>query len=422
MNAVVSITQGGSVEEKIRSAMDLLGDTESLIRGKNVLIKPNLGPWSVGNVPVYVNQWATTKKETITALVKLLKDAGAAEVIVADGGFIGYDVTAQFKESGIKKAVEQAGGTVCDLDRGEFEKRKLTDETTVEISKTVLDADFIINMPIIKTHMQTKASLGIKNLKGAISPNSKRDFHRKDVCTLLACLCREIKPHLTIVDGLLGYEGLGPSVFGKPKKMDIIIAGTDPVAVDAIAATVMGHDAKEIDYIRIASELDLGEIDLNKIEIRGTGIEMVKQPFDPSPLGAHHMVNALGIDGLRYFGWEPGDVASECSGCIGNVAAALAAVRSDTDHIDRKIDIVVGPRELPQDLEENLLLYGNCQARNKKQGTYLPGCPPNIKKTYGTIAKMSMSRKNYITALTKRIFKGQKIKPLDSWEQYKYVT
>jgi uncharacterized protein (DUF362 family) len=422
MNAVVSITQGGSVEEKIGNAIDLLGGIENLIQGQNVLVKPNLGPWSVGNIPAYVNQWATTKKETITALVKLLKDAGVAEVTVADGGFIGYDVTAQFKESGIKKAVEQAGGTVCDLDRGEFETRKLTDDTTAEISKTVLDADCIINMPIMKTHMWTKVSLGIKNLKGVISPNSKRDFHRKDVGTLLACLCREIGPRLTIVDGLIGYEGLGPVVFGKPKKMDIIIAGTDPVAVDAVAAAVMGHDAKDIDYIRIASELGLGEIDLDKIEIQGAGIEMVKQPFDPSPLGAHHMVNMLGIDGLRYFGWEAGHVASECSGCIGNVAAALAAVRSDTDHIDRNIDIVVGPRDLPHDAGENLLLYGNCQARNKKQGAYLPGCPPNIKKTYGTIAKMSMTRKNYMTALTKRIFKGQKIKPLDFWEQYKYIT
>jgi hypothetical protein len=211
-------------------------------------------------------------------------------------------------------------------------------------------------------------------------------------------------------------------VFGNPKKIGIIIAGTDPVSVDAVSAAVMGHDAREIDYIRFAAELGLGEIDLNKIEIRGTELEKVKQSFHPSPQGAHHIIKTLGIDGLRYFGWEPGQVASECSGCIGNIGAALAAIRSDTDHIDRPIDIVVGPRDLPQDVGENLLLYGGCQARNKHQGTFLPGCPPSLKSTYGTIAKLSMTKKNYMTSLTKRIFKGQKIKPLDSWEKYKTIS
>jgi len=369
-----------------------------------------------------VNRWATTKSETVPALVKQLKDAGVAEVTVAESGFIGYDVTAQLKESGMKKAVEKAGGKVFDLDRGAFEKRKLNEGTYVEIAKKVLDADFIINMPIMKTHFLTKVSLGIKNLKGAISPNSKKVFHKKDVDTLLGYLCREIKPHLTIVDGLVGYEGLGPLVFGSPKKIGIVIAGTEPVSVDAVAAAVMGQDAKDIEHIRIAAELGLREIDLDKIEIRGVELERVKHAFDPSPLGAHHMINMIGIDGLRYFGWQPRDGASECSGCIGNIASALAAIRSDTDHIDRNIDIVVDPRGLPQDAGENLLLFGNCQAKHKNHGAYLPGCPPSIKNTYATIAKLSLSKKHYMTALRKRMFKGQRITPLDSWEKYRNVV
>ena len=369
-----------------------------------------------------MNRWATTKSETVPALVKQLKDAGVAEVTVAESGFIGYDVTAQLKESGMKKAVEKAGGKVFDLDRGAFEKRKLNEGTYVEIAKKVLDADFIINMPIMKTHFLTKVSLGIKNLKGAISPNSKKVFHKKDVDTLLGYLCREIKPHLTIVDGLVGYEGLGPLVFGSPKKIGIVIAGTEPVSVDAVAAAVMGQDAKDIEHIRIAAELGLREIDLDKIEIRGVELERVKHAFDPSPLGAHHMINMIGIDGLRYFGWQPRDGASECSGCIGNIASALAAIRSDTDHIDRNIDIVVDPRGLPQDAGENLLLFGNCQAKHKNHGAYLPGCPPSIKNTYATIAKLSLSKKHYMTALRKRMFKGQRITPLDSWEKYRNVV
>jgi uncharacterized protein (DUF362 family) len=422
MKSAVAIVREGSVDWKIKNALDLLGGPEEIINGNRILIKPNLGPWSVGTIPGYVNRWATTKVETVAAMTKLLKDMGIAEVIVADGGFIGYDVTAQFKESGMKEAVEKAGGKVIDLDKGEFEKRKLTEDAAAEISKTVLEADFVVNMPIMKTHMWTKVSLGIKNLKGTISPNSKRDFHRKDVGTLLANLCREIKPQLTIVDGLVGYEGLGPSVFGTPKKLDLIVAGTDPVAVDTVSAEIMGHDVKEIDYIKIAAELGLGEIDLDKIEILGVKLDEVKTTFEPSPLGAHHMVNMLGIAGLRYFGWEPGDVKSECSGCIGNIAAALAAIRSDTNEIDRDLDIVVGPRDLPQDIGENVLLYGNCQARYKSQGSYLPGCPPNIKDTYTKIAKLSMNKKRFMTSLMKRIFKGESVKPLEQWERYKDVV
>lgn len=422
MAAIVSIVRGQRPEEMIKEALDLLGGIENLVSGKNILIKPNLGPWSVGIVPEYVNRWATTKPELVAALVKQLRDAGVEEISVAESGFIGYDATAQFEESGMKEVVEKAGGKIIDLDKGEYEKVKLTEDISAEIGKAVLEADSIINMPILKTHMWTKVSLGIKNMKGVISARAKREFHRKNVEPLLAYLCKAVTPQLIIVDGTLGYEGLGPVLFGKPRKVGIVIAGTDPVAVDAVSSAVMGHDPKEVDHIRIAAELGLGEIELDRIEIRGARMDEVKQSFEPSPLGGHNMVAMLEMGGVRYFGSRPGDTISECSGCIGNIVAALAALRSDTGRLQRPLDIVAGMRDLPEGAGDNLLLYGNCQARNKDKGTHLPGCPPDIKGTYSAIGKITLSRGAYMKALMKRIFKGQKIKPLAHWEEYKNVT
>jgi uncharacterized protein (DUF362 family) len=419
--SIISITSGKDPDAMVPTALDLLGGLDQFISGKSALIKPNLGPWVSQIIPKYVNQWATTKPAIVVALIKELKNIGIKDITVADGAFLDQDATAQLEESGMRAMVEEAGGKVLNLDNGPHRRVKVSDNLALEIAESVLNTDNLINVPVMKTHVQTKLTLGIKNLKGVVSPASKRVMHRGDLERSLALLCNVLKPKLTVIDGLIGMEGFGPAVFGKPKTPNLIIAGEDSVAVDAVTASIMGHDPNTIDHIVIAQELGLGEINPDNVEIRGTPLREATHPFEPAQLGVHNVVKELGMDKIRYFG-TIGAAQSECTGCIDTLLNALIALNSDVESLRTPTDIVIGSRDLPENIGNNVLLYGRCQAKNKDHGTWLSECPPSIRDTYSTLAKMSLSRTEYLFALIKRLFKGTNVNPLPHWDEYKHIS
>ena len=157
---------------------------------------------------------------------------------------------------------------------------------------------------------------------------------------------------------------------------------------------------------------------MENIEIRGIPLEEAKHPFEPANLGVQNMVDLLEMGDVRYFGWTPGHFGSECTGCIDTLMNAMVALRDDVATMQRPLDIVIGSRDLPDDLGNNVLLYGNCQAKNRDSGVWLSGCPPDLKDSYTTIARMTLSRMSYVWALIKRLIKGNKVKPLPKWKQY----
>jgi uncharacterized protein (DUF362 family) len=347
-----------------------------------------------------------------------LKETGLNNIAVADGAFLDQDTMEQFEESGMKAAVEAIGGTVIDLDNGSHAKVKDPMDFIYEIGDPVLNTKNLINVPVMKTHVQTKLTLGIKNLKGVVSKNTKRMMHRSDLDRMIAQLYGLVRPKLTIVDGTLGMEGLGPSVFGRPKIPGIIVAGTDTVAVDTVTATIMDHDPSTVDHIRIAGELGLGETDIDRIEIVEAPLDEVKHPFEPAQLGAHNIVESLGFLGIKYHGWTPEYSGSECTGCIDTFMNALIALRDDVPRVQRPLDVVLGSRDIPDHIGENVLCYGNCQAKNRESGTWLQGCPSELQPTYMTLARMTQSRPSFVFALIKRLIKGERVKPFREWTQY----
>jgi uncharacterized protein (DUF362 family) len=413
----VAVVRGENPGEMVDEAIRLLGGLEGIVAGGDALIKPNMGAWISRIVPVHVNRWATTKPEIVAALIRELKEAGVADIAVGDGAFLDQDTMEQFEESGMKAAVEAAGGTVIDLDKGNHVRVEAPNGFAYEISEPVLNTGNLIDVPVMKTHIQTKLTLGIKNLKGVVSKNTKRMMHRGDLHGTIAHLLGLVEPRLTVVDGTLGMEGLGPSVFGRPKRPGLIVAGTDTVAVDTVTATIMGHDPSTVDHIRIAGELGIGETDLTKIEVLGAALEEVMYPFEPARLGAQSLVESLGFDGVRYHGWTPGLSGSECTGCIDTFMNALVALRDDVPGVQKPLDVVIGSRDVPEGVGDNVLCYGNCQAKNRDKGTWLKGCPPELKPTYMTLARMTQTTPSFILASIKRLIKGEKVKPLNEWAQ-----
>ena len=128
----------------------------------------------------------------------------------------------------------------------------------------------------MKTHIATKVTLGMKNMFGLIPDKFKAKYHAKGISKVIVDINTVIKPNLTVIDGFVAMEGKGPTD-GDPVKMDLIIAGKDPVATDATCARAMGIDPHEISHIRTAHKKGLGKID--DVEIIGSKLEDVRREF-----------------------------------------------------------------------------------------------------------------------------------------------
>jgi uncharacterized protein (DUF362 family) len=145
----------------------------------------------------------------------------------------------------------------------------------IKVPRLVVESA-IISAAKMKTHSETKVTLGMKNQFGLIPEKFKAKYHLRGMHKVITDINKVLPPTLTVVDGFVAMEGRGPAR-GNPIKMNTILAGGDPVAVDATASRVMGFDPWTIPHIRMAYEEGLGEID--DIHILGDDIESVKKKF-----------------------------------------------------------------------------------------------------------------------------------------------
>jgi uncharacterized protein (DUF362 family) len=134
----------------------------------------------------------------------------------------------------------------------------------------------IISAAKMKTHMATKVTLGMKNMFGLLPDKLKMKYHAIGISKVIVDINTVIKPHLTVIDGFVAMEGRGPTD-GSPVKMNLVMAGRDPVATDATCARVMGIDPHEISDIRGAHQKGLGNID--EVDIVGVKLEDVRRKF-----------------------------------------------------------------------------------------------------------------------------------------------
>ena len=282
--ALVSIVRtDNSVEAAVEEAVNLIGGISSMVSpGDTVLIKPNC----IREEPSYMG--TTTNIEVIKAAVKLVKQAGAIP-IVGEASGNQYDTEAVFENLGMREALEDV--KVLDLDKQEIVSVQIEGAKALKevgVAKVVLEADFIIGLPLLKTHMTTMTTIGMKNMMGVLPQREKWKMHMSGLHQALVDLNRLVKPDLVIVDGITGMEGLGPTI-GTPVTMNLILAGNDVVAVDSVGSAVMGFELEEVEHLVLAGNDGLGVNNLQEIEILGEQIADVarpfKKPFNNNPLG-----------------------------------------------------------------------------------------------------------------------------------------
>ena len=164
---------GKNVKEALKRALNLLSGIESVVSpGDVVLIKPNLC------YPVKPESGAVAKPELIAALAELSFEAGASRVIVGEAPIVGVKTQEVFREAGLDKVAREVGFKLVDLNSDklvEVEVEGLS-ASPFKIAKTALKADVILNVPVLKTHILTGVTLGLKNMKGVIPESEKKRF------------------------------------------------------------------------------------------------------------------------------------------------------------------------------------------------------------------------------------------------------
>jgi hypothetical protein len=205
-------------------------------------------------------------------------------------------------------------------------------------------------------------------MKGVLPDTFKKKFHTTfGIFQSVADLHTVVMPALAVVDAIIAQEGLGP-MFGNPVEMNLIIAGKNSVAVDAISSVVMGFGPAEDQIINAAAKAGIGAAELDKIEVVGEPIANVQRRFKRGDETALEVMPA----GFRLLLPE-----TACTGCVNSVMYALMTMR------DRKLldmaegwTVVAGKIDkLPSVDKKRLLLVGKCTSKFKKHGVFVDGCP-----------------------------------------------
>lgn len=264
----------GNPEKAAAKAFELLGGIEKFVHpNDSVLLKPNA---SFPNPSIW---GSTTNPEMVKAVAQLVLQAGAKRVIVADNTMRNGDLC--FKRTGL--IAELAGlekVKLVPLQRESYFTEIAVPNgkaiKTVKIAKLIKRCNLLINLPCAKSHTATDVSFSLKNLMGLIW--DRVYFHNStDLHTAIAELATVICPQLTLLDASRGLVTNGPTGPGKVQEFHSIIAGTDPLAVDAYAVTLTNWNnrsltAQSVKHLAHAATLGVGEIELEKLKIKKVAI------------------------------------------------------------------------------------------------------------------------------------------------------
>jgi len=288
-HSIVSIVRCSSydqdeVDRALKESLNLIGGIEKFVsKGKKVLVKPNLV------APLPPEEAITTHPNIVKSLVKLVEESEATAWIGDSSGGAFSGLTSKSLEiCGINKIAEESAAEIKNFDTSGITVISNKNGDTFKefnVAKAVVEADVIISVPKLKIHELLLLTGAVKNLLGVIPGAGKRELHAKTVKTdqlsrVLLDLYAAIKPKLSIMDAVIGLEGRGKIVegasFGNPRKIGLILASSDAVALDTVAALIMGYDPMKIGTIKLAQGKGIGVADIKHITILGEKIEKIR--------------------------------------------------------------------------------------------------------------------------------------------------
>ena len=354
-----------AIRRAVQQALEHIGGIEDLIKpGKKVLLNPS---WVAP--PTEPEAGCITQAEVTQAVADIVQGLGA-KVVIAESSAVGVDSEKVIEASGYRELREK-GYEVVDLKKMEKVMIPVPGGRVfqeIESYQLVRDADLIISLPKLKTHDQTEITCAIKKIKGLLSDTYKRLMHQEGLFDGVVDFLSVLKPRLAVVDAIYSQEGVGP-VFGRPVEMDLILAGKDLVAVDAICGRIIGYDPEEVLLTMKAVERGLGKYKNEEIEIVGEPLEKIRRRFLRSTED-----NPVKVEGFNLiFG------GVTCTGCRNTVMSALIDMRNaDQLMYLPGVIVITGDPEIPPFVPtDSLVTVGKCVPEWKRGKLHVKGCPPN---------------------------------------------
>lgn len=399
---LVSLTAYAESPSSLAAAVKKAKGFETLRPRQSVLIKPNLVGWD----PVYpiAPYGVYTTSRLVEDMVILLKEFGVDRITIGEGsaprgekrGVKGTQLI--FSALGYRYLEEKYGVKLVDFFEEPFVPVELGDYT-LNFARAAVEADFLVNMPVLKTHNQTTLSLGLKNLKGCVDLKSRRLCHNAEVpldyfCSLFA---EALKPSLTVLDGIYGLEK-GPYYLGTAHRMNVVAASRDPLAVDALGAVVAGYAPAAIEHLAVFAKRNGRSLDLASFDIRGESPERFVRPLkcdfswredDSGPRNW----DKLGIAGIRIPKYDQ----TICTGCSAMYNPLLMLITSAyKGEPFEGIEVLTGKKMSPSPGFNKTVLFGNCMIRknrkdpNIKEAVCIKGCPVAMEEIIGKLGRLGL--------------------------------
>nr|MBO2493678.1 iron-sulfur cluster-binding protein [Clostridia bacterium] len=348
----IMVIYGSRPQKMVPELLDAVGLVDELKKDFVIGIKPNLV------VAKESSSGATTDPELVGAVVEYLKAHGFNNLLIMESSWVGESTRRAFRVCGYEELSRKYGVPLIDL-KGDACREVKVNDLTLRVCNKPLEVHYLINMPVLKAHCQTKLTCALKNLKGCIPDSEKRRFHSLGLHKPIACLGAAIRAHLTIVDAIVGdltfEEG------GTPVQMNRLIAGKDPVLIDAYAAQLIGYEKDDIPYISMAEKLGVGSADLTKADI----VELNQDTSGGRKFEASRRVASL----AKYVVEK-----DACSACYGSLMYALERLRERGRLNELKSKLYIGQGFRGKKLEG--IGIGSC---TRECSTFMPGCPPKAK-------------------------------------------
>ncbi len=283
--AVVALGECPSYEyDVLRCLRDLWRQAElPEVRGKRVLVKPNL-------VDMVENHPTTTAPEVIGAVVDLLHELGAGQIVVGDGPAFRRDALPIAQAIDLLPVLEARRVPFVDLNYDDPAPVPVRDGWFLRTSELwlprhVREADLIVSIPKLKTHHFAGISLSVKNLLGVVPGVRygwpKNMVHVNGFYPSIVGVYLSVPPVVAVVDGIVGMEGDGP-LLGEPVAHGLLAVGRDPVAVDVLCTQLMGFSVEKV-HLSLFRWGGIGQA--TRIETRGVSPERLQREYRPPPAG-----------------------------------------------------------------------------------------------------------------------------------------
>lgn len=344
------------------------------LREKKILIKPNAGRM------FKPGEGVTTDPQVVAGVIDFLRKRGGEKIFLGESPILGVKTLEALEITGIAEVCRKRDIPLIDLDYEPpvvtpVKKGKLL--RSLKICREVVNADFIVSVPVMKTHMHTVVSLGIKNMKGCLRKKEKVRLHqierKEEICgtnkTLdiaIADMTTVLLPDLTVVDGTVGMEGFGPSS-GDKKPFGVVVSGIDPFLTDAVSATLMGIDPEKIPHLVLSALRKKRTVRLEEVNlIPFDAISRWKNPFELPPQEISCQYQHVVVHDH-----------DSCSACLSSVMLFLKRYQEavkDYRLSDGCFHIALGKDV--NNFPEGTLLVGDCAVKHGCGGVPVKGCPP----------------------------------------------